>query len=139
MSAAFKLGGDEFFDAVLRGFNADNPRTEAQNIRVIMLARKAGGQPIMAKRGADRAVAVDGDAHADARTANKNALTAVIYHNPLRHRLGIVRVINGLRVVRAKIRHLIANFSQEIGKAFLHLKPTMVTGNGYFLFLHSVL
>src|SRR5258708_10581595 len=73
VAPAFEFGGEERLDAILGDLGAEDAAAEHEDVGVVVLAREPGAGAVMDERGADRAMAVGGDRHADAGAADQHA------------------------------------------------------------------
>src|SRR5258708_33637846 len=108
VAPAFEFGGEERLDAILGDFGAEDAAAEHEDVGVVVLAREPGAGAVMDERGADRAMAVGGDRHADAGAAAHHASRRPPLADGAGERRREVRIVDGIAAHRAGIEHLVS-------------------------------
>src|SRR4026209_1064124 len=99
---------------------------EHQDVGVAMLASQVRDFRRPGHRGADPMVPIGRVAHAEARAAQQNPARILTPGHPLRHLMGKLGVINGLRRIRAQTEGLKAQAFQLLHQALFELKTSMI-------------
>ncbi len=139
MPAAFEFCRKELAHAVARSLNSGQARTEAQDIGVVMLAGKCCLFRRGDEGGAYMLVAVGGNRHADARTANEHAGIVGIFFQPLGHRVGEVGIINRLCTAGAEVVYVVAHLRNIFCEGIFEFDSGVVAGDGDGWFTHGSL
>ena len=116
--------------AILRGFGAEHAGAERQDIRVVVLAREPRRRHVMAERAADMAVAVGGDAHADAGAADQHAALRAAAAERVGDGIREIRIIDRIGAVGAEIEHLEAKRLQLRQQRGFKLITAVIRGDG---------
>ena len=93
MPAAFELRGQECFHDVEGGTYTYDSCAETQDVRIVVLPRQPGHQPVHAKRGARALHPVRRDRNTDAGAADDNALLGLAGGYRFTDRAAEIRVI----------------------------------------------
>ena len=101
MTAAGEVGGQEHLDAFLGDFHADQPGAEREHVGVVVLACQPGAGAVMAQRGADMAVTVEGDRNADAGAADGDAASGPALAKRPGEGIGVIGIVDRFPVERA--------------------------------------
>src|SRR5690554_2249721 len=136
MSPALEGSLEEDAEDLLGEPLADDARSEAEDIRVIMLAGRLRDEGIGAERRPHAFIAVCRDAHPDARAADKDAdaLTAL---NSLSDLGCIIGIIDAGLIVGAKIDGLIAMRADLLDELCFERDACMIGGDEELLLTHS--
>src|SRR5262249_2538428 len=98
-----KLGLKEDIDQVPACFGGDEPRTEGDDIGIVVLAGEPGLFVVLRGGGAYTVHLIRGDCHADARRANQNPAITAALSDVARHSLGEIGIVAGLVAIGAEI------------------------------------
>jgi hypothetical protein len=145
MATSFKRG---FQEGSNNGGEIPRPiGAEAQNVRVIVLARAGSGELVLDECGPDARDFIGGNAHTDARSADQDAPFISAAGNGMPNLSGDIRIVHRLIVVGAEIVVFEARLLQQVYYLRFEADATMVTAYGdahffgliltgrYFLFL----
>ena len=126
MTATFEFGIKKRGQAVLRDLDTDDPPTHNQDVGVVVPAGKPGGQVVMDQGGANFAMTVGGDAHANSRTAHQHPPGRAALADRRGERVGQIRIVHRIRPVGPKIQDRKPALSQILREGFLKRDRTVI-------------
>ena len=93
MPPVFKFGCQKHPQAILGHFFTDDPFSQNQDIGVIVLTREPCRQSVMTERRPNAGMPVDGDAHADAASADQHASGRFILQPFISKCIGVIWIV----------------------------------------------
>ena len=106
MPAALELRLQKGVEAIHCRLDTDQPRSERENVGVVVLARQACRQPVGAERGAHRGAAIRGNAYPHAGSANSHTAIGPTALDRLGQAAAVIGIVDRFRPVRAEIDDL---------------------------------
>ena len=126
VAAAGKVGVEEGGHAGAGEVGSSQARAQGQDIGIVMLAGKGGGQGLADQRTAARGIAVDRDGNADAGAADGDTAARAAGGDRLGNGIAEIRIIHGSRTLRTEIEHIVAEPPHVIRKRRLQLDGRMI-------------
>ena len=121
MIAVIQIGrAEKGIDQVDGKACANHALAEAENVGVVVLTRQSRGKGVRAAGGANAAVLVGGDGHADAGSADQEAEIGFFILERFTDLLRVDRIITAVRRVRADVGHRVAVFFQMRNDLFFN-------------------
>lgn len=99
---------------------ADNPRSEAEDVHVVVLHHLVGGVGVVGNRGPDAGELVGGDRGPGAGTADDDPAIGATVEDRLGHGRCIVGVIDWLGGVGAEVIDRVTRLGEPRGEVILH-------------------
>jgi len=130
--SASEISGEPEADNLQRQFRRNRALTEREDVRVVVLARPAGGVEAPTKRATDAFDFVGDNGLAVAGTAQHDAALELSARHRLGDRPNKYGVIHGLGIERAKITHFVSEFLQQNFDLCLVIKPGVIRADGDF-------
>ncbi len=128
MSPPFKRGVKKNIKAIFSCCVADQPGTQHQNIRIIVLTRHLRRQVIVTQRCTDVRLPVRRHCHADSRPTQENAARGR-HRNRRAQRRRYIGIINRSRIVRSHIMHRKAPCGECRPQVILERNSCVVAAN----------
>jgi hypothetical protein len=130
MTATGEIGGKKSGDARARHVLADKTSAHSQNIGIVMLARKRGGQRFGHQSAAHRRVAVDRDRDPYSRTTQRDPAFDTSIGDRGRERETVIGVINARVAVGAQVEHVMAEVGKPAGQPLFERKGGVIGCDG---------
>ena len=103
MPAGFELGREKRADDLGGAVGRRQPGPEREDVGVVVLTGEPGRLDFTGQRGADARDLVRRDRHADAGSADEDPAVELVPGDARRHRLGEVRIVDGVGRARAEV------------------------------------
>lgn len=131
MAATGKIGLEPDFDDIQSQSDAQHPSAETEDIGIVMLSTQPGGKGLVTEGGANVAMPVRGNRHADTGPTHENPTSAVAIFNGRAHLVGKLGIIDRFLGETPHVDDAMPRPFEQLDECPFEGEPAVITSECY--------